>query len=176
MKNPNTTRVTLISLLSGTLLALANGAHAWTEEVESLSNENSRCRLEPESQCTQSVHIGLEAPGIDWNNSSMAQIRLDKANLQGANLSGSIMQLANLEGANLMLANFEGAHLHAANLRGSNLTMANLSGVSLLDADLRGANLIGANLRDAILIQAKLDGATWIDGRVCADDSVGECL
>lgn len=158
------------------LLLTTSLSQAWTDDTDSLPNLNTLCKQEPEAQCTQAVRIGLNAPGVDWHQSSMVQMRLDGANLQSANLSRSIMHLSNLKGANLMLANLEGTDLHAANLQGTNLTMANLSGASLLDADLRGANLLGANLQKAILIQAKFDGATWPDGRVCAEGSVGECL
>ena len=158
------------------LFVLSRTAFGWTDDVEKLPDINTLCKPEPEAQCTQAVRIGLQAPGVNWRDSSMVQIRLDGANLQGANLSGSILQLANLKGANLMLANLKGAHLHAVNLQGSNLTMADLSGASLLDADLKGANLLGANLQKTILIQAKFSGATWPDGRVCAEGSVGECL
>lgn len=161
---------------SAVLLVISTTAFAWSDDIKLLRDDNTLCRLEPESQCTQSVRIGLQAPGIDWHASSMAQIRLDGANLRGANLSRSILQLANLKGANLMLINLEGAHLHAANLQNANLMMANLAGASLLDADLRGANLHGANLSRTILIQAKLGGAIWTDGRTCASGSVGECL
>ncbi len=159
----------IFSIISSTVFG-------WTDKIETLPNINTICNPEPESQCTQSVHIGLEAPGIAWNNSSMVQIRLDGANLQGANLSYSTIQLGNLKGANLMLANLEGAHLHAANLQETNLTMANLSKANLLDASLKGANLRGANLQGAILIKADFSGATWTDGRVCAEGSIGECL
>ena len=55
------------------------------------------------------------------------------------------------------------------------LTMP-ITKANFLDADLSGANLRGANLQGAILIQAKLSGATWTDGRVCAEGSVGKCL
>lgn len=60
-----------------------------------------------------------------------------------------------------------------------------LAGADLRDADLRGAKLSGANLSyanlkgarvdAAIFDGAKLAGATWIDGRRCAADSVGSC-
>jgi uncharacterized protein YjbI with pentapeptide repeats len=152
------------------------GANAWTDKIETLKDVNSYCKLEPESQCTSAVRIGLQAPGVDMHNASMASMRLDGANLQRANLSYAILQLANLKGANLMLANLEGAHLHAVNLRGANLMMANLRKVSLLDADLSGANLRGANLTGAILLKARFDNATWTDGRICAANSIGECL
>ena len=176
MKKPNPLHHIFIPACLSALLLAAPLATGWTDDVESLPNINTLCKPEPEAQCTQAVRIGLQAPGVDWRESSMAQIRLDDANLQGANLSRSIMHLSNLSGANLMLANLEGTHLHAANLRGTNLTMANLSGASLLDADLSGANLLGARLQKTILIQAKFDGATWPDGRVCAEGSIGECL
>ncbi len=155
---------------------LSSSASGWSDNIATLEDTNTLCKLEPESQCTQAVRIGLQAPGADWHESSMAQMRLDGANLQGANLSRSILQLASLKDANLMMINLEGAHLHAANLRNTNLMLANLSNASLLDADLTGANLRGANLTKTILIQARFDGATWIDGRVCATGSVGECL
>lgn len=166
----------LSATLSLVVLLSTQQAVAWTDDTDALPNINTLCKPEPEAQCTQAVRIGLEAPGIDWHASSMAQIRLDGANLQGANLSHSILQLSNFKGANLMLANLEGAHLHAANLQEANLMMANLTGANLLDADLSGANLLGANLQKTILIQAKFSGATWPDGRVCAEGSVGECL
>jgi uncharacterized protein YjbI with pentapeptide repeats len=169
--------VNTLSLVCGLLaIFLFTGAHAWTDKIELLKDVNTLCKLEPESQCTSAIRIGLQAPGVDMHQSSMASMRLDGANLQGANLSYSILQLASLKGANLMLANLEGAHLHAVNLRGANLMLANLRKVSLLDADLRGANLRGANLTDALLLKARFDNAIWTDGRTCAVGSVGECL
>jgi len=158
------------------MTAFSAGVSAWTDKVDQLADVNTLCKMEREAQCTQAVRIGLQAPGVDLRDSSMSQMRLDKANLQRADLSGSIMQLVNLKEANLMMSNLEGAHLHAANLQKANLMLANLTKANFLDADLSGANLRGANLQGAILIQAKLTGATWTDGRVCGPGSVGECL
>ena len=149
---------------------------AWTDDVDSIKDVNTLCKLEPEAQCTSAVRIGLNAPGVDMNNASMATMRLDNANLQRANLSYAILQLSNLKGANLMLANLEGAHMHAVNLENANLMMANMKKVNLMDANLSGANLRGANLTGAILVKTKFDKATWMDGRVCAAGSIGECL
>lgn len=161
-------------ILSLSLLLTAQ-ALAWTANP-SVEDAPTTCKLEPESQCTQGVFIGLEAPGLDMNHASLPQARFDRANLRGADLSYAIMQLVNLQESNLMLGNLEGAHLHAANLQNSNLMFANLQRVNFVDADLRGADLRGANLVGAILIKAKLGGATWTDGRVCSEASVGECL
>ncbi|WP_456377518.1 pentapeptide repeat-containing protein [Thiolapillus sp.] len=162
--------ITLVLTIGG-----ISTAHAWTEEVDKLKDINTLCKLEPDAQCSWTVRIGLQAPGVDMNNASMASMRLDDANLQRANLSYAILQLASFKGANLMLANMQGAHLHGVNFQGANLTMANMMDTNLLDADLSGANLRGANLSGAILIKAKFDNAIWTDGRRCAAGSIGEC-
>lgn len=151
-------------------------AHAWTENINKLADDNSLCKMEPEAQCTSAVRVGVNAPGVNMNHASMEKMRLDGAKLQRANFSYAIMQLVNLKGADLMLANLEGAHLHAANLQNANLMMSNMQKTNLVDADLSGANLQGANLNGAILIKTKFDGATWTDGRICAKGSIGKCL
>lgn len=155
---------------------IPHSVYAWSDNLPSDSKGPMTCKLEPESQCTQGVFIGLKAPGLDMNHASMPQIRLDRAKLSRANFSYATMDLANLKSADLSLSNLEGAHMHAVNLQSANLMLANMKGVSLLDADLRGANLRGANLTGTTLIQAKLGGATWVDGRICAPESVGVCL
>ena len=163
----------LSTLLVSSIFSLAL---AWSDDIENLKDVNTVCKLEPEAQCTSAIRIELQAPGINMSHSSMEKMRLDRANLSRANLSFSILHFANLKEANLMLSNLEGAHLHAANLRGANLMMSNMKKVNLLDADLSGANLRGANMLDAIIIKAKFDGATWTDGRTCAEHSIGKCL
>jgi len=168
-------RNSLLGLSMVIAASAAFNAYAWTNEVDKLKDVNTLCKFEPEAQCSWAVRIGAKAPGVDMHDASMASMRLDKADLQGANLSGSILQLTSLEGANLMLANLERAHMHGTNLRNANLMMANLTGVNLLDADLTGANLRGAKMEGVILMKARLDNATWTDGRVCAVGSIGEC-
>ena len=81
-----------------------------------------------------------------------------------------------IHGALIESAEARRLNKNAANLQKANLMMANLQKANLLDGDLRGANLLGANLFGAILIKTKFGNATWTDGRVCAPDSVGECL
>ena len=54
--------------------------------------------------------------------------------------------------------------------RGCNLYKANLSRANLVYANLLDADLSGANLSDA-----NLSGATWRDGRICGEGSIGEC-
>lgn len=157
------------------LLGAAATAHAWTDKFDD-AEMVPVCKFEPEGQCSWGRFMGADLAGRDMHDLSAASIRLDGANLQGANLENAILQLANLKGANLMVANLQNAHLHGVNLQNANLMMANLKKVNLLDADLTGANLRGANLDGAIIIKARFDNATWPDGRVCAKDSIGECL
>lgn len=64
----------------------------------------------------------------------------------------------------------EGADLRAAELVGTSLRQAQLS-----HADLSRANLLHADLAGADLRGARLGDAVWVDGRICAADSIGRC-
>jgi uncharacterized protein YjbI with pentapeptide repeats len=58
---------------------------------------------------------------------------------------------------------------------GADLTGADLRRARLDAADLRGASLVGARIEATVFTNAILDGARWIDGRLCAQGSVGRC-
>jgi len=124
------------------------------------------CEIKAETQCP---------------NSDLHLVSLRRAMLQGANLKGANLKSADLSGANLKGADLSGANLAETALGTTNLEGANLSGVDLIGADLTGTSLIGANLKGANLKGASLtdvflQGATWVDGRVCGDDSpLGSC-
>lgn len=60
-------------------------------------------------------------------------------------------------------------------LVGADLREANLVGGRFIGANLSYANLKGARLEGALFDHAKLAGAIWVDGRVCAADSIGSC-
>ena len=88
--------------------------------------------------------------------------------------------MVNWSGCDKTNAKLTRANLSRANLRGADLTRAdlykaNLSGTKLRDAKLSGANLTNANLTNTNLWDANLTGATWTDGRKCAEWSIGEC-
>ncbi len=92
----------------------------------------------------------------------------DRAQLAGADLSGTTlrnrnMSFADLNDANLAEADLRDSNLSSSNLRGACLQDADLRGADLRqadlsDADLRGANLIGADLEGAELWRANLQG------------------
>jgi len=126
------------------------------------------------------------APAVNWSGCEMLgrmlrHADLSRANLSSVKLTGAYLQAAQLRAADLSNANLEdvdlsGANLRAANLKGALLNGANLSLSDLRDADFGQANFQGANLTGAKLTGAKLGQAVWVDGRVCADGSVGRCL
>lgn len=113
------------------------------------------CRIEPYTQCTYA--------------------NLYSAWLAGANLSGAYLDHAHLAGATLTDANLSYAHLSAADLRQADLRRADITRADILFADLTGANLIGAKLHFSARDRANFSGATWIDGRKCAAESIGGC-
>lgn len=85
-------------------------------------------------------------------------------------LIGARLEGADLRGVDLSCADLRGAELEEADLRGANLTGANLK-----NADLEKANLKGAIIDGAVFKGADLDYTIWVNGRVCAEGSVGSC-
>jgi uncharacterized protein YjbI with pentapeptide repeats len=97
-----------------------------------------------------SVYLtGAELVGANLSNIRLGGMaNFVKANLTGANLSGSVFPESYFGGANLT-----GAILRDADLAGANFPRAILKG-----ADLTGANLTGANMVEADLSEADLTG------------------
>lgn len=85
-------------------------------------------------------------------------------------LIGAKLEGANLKGVNLSGVDLRGAELEKADLQCADLTNANLKNADLEDANLKGAKIKGANFSGA-----ELEFATWTDGRICAEGSVGGC-
>jgi uncharacterized protein YjbI with pentapeptide repeats len=85
--------------------------------------------------------------------------KLQQADLRGAPLQGVSLYKAQLQGANLERADLRGAQLQGANLEGANLSGAQLQQADLRGAPLQGANLEGANLSGAQLQEPNLEGA-----------------
>jgi uncharacterized protein YjbI with pentapeptide repeats len=120
------------------------------------------------------------AEGVIWSGCNKNDAVLPQAVLRNANLSGTHFGHADLTGADLSYAD-----LSFADLRGANLRKTVLKGATLNQTDLTGADLSGADLSFAVMSGAQLEGtrldgtslrqATWIDGRVCGDQSVGAC-
>jgi uncharacterized protein YjbI with pentapeptide repeats len=103
------------------------------------------CRIEPSVECT----------GANLATADLALADLRFADLRGTDLQGAILTGAKLQGAFL-----QKAQLARSNLRGANLRWARLRGANLQGSDLEGADL---------------SSAIWIDGRECAQGSIGKC-
>lgn len=118
--------------------------------------------------------------GVNWTGCDKRDVQLVGAGLKSAHLVSTRLDNADLRGANLAYATLERASLRAANLeaaamRGTDLSRADLTGANLARADLSYATLTGARIEGVRLDGARLDRAGWIDGRVCAEGSIGEC-
>lgn len=113
--------------------------------------------------------------GADLRGSQLGGADIAYTNLAGANLTGTEMTQAALVGANLRNADLSQAKLDGANLAYAVFQGANLTAADLTGADMRNADLKGAMITLARLSEAKMDNAIWVDGKVCAAGSVGEC-
>lgn len=105
------------------------------------------------------------APGVNWSG-------CDK---QGASLRGADLARANLDYADLSHAALSGSRLAHASLVGADLSAADLTNANMSNADLSNADLTAANMESVNLSGAVLDHAIWVDGRVCAAGSLGQC-
>jgi uncharacterized protein YjbI with pentapeptide repeats len=136
---------------------------------------NPSCKLEAEANCNWGDLRKAKARGLDLRDSAFLSATLDEGDFEGANFEQALMQLTYMRGGNFRKANFTRAHMHATKLQGANLEGAILDHTNLSSANLEGANLKGASIKQVLWMNAKLSGATWVDGRVCAQGSIGEC-
>jgi len=100
------------------------------------------------------LHEGVQAWNEWRSNHSEVIPNLEDAQLQRLDLNG-----ANLSGSLLRGANFAEATLRGANLSDANLTQAGLGLCNLTEANLARANLKGAFLDWAVLSSVLIDGA-----------------
>jgi uncharacterized protein YjbI with pentapeptide repeats len=92
-----------------------------------------------------------------------ADLRLDGANLRGAQLRHALLGGASLRGADLTGATLTAARAGRADLSGAVLVKARLDGVSIESTDLHGADCTGANLEGAYCSGANLTNARLVN-------------
>lgn len=114
---------------------------------------------------------GADLRGADLTHAYFAKGSLVGAMLDGANLTRARGPRANLSRASLLHVDADGADFSNTNLRGANLTEAQAVGADFQDADLTDANLENADLTDANLENAHLAGARLTGARL-----MGACL
>ena len=139
------------------------------------------------------------------SRSEVSRVNLQQANLRGSNLSAATFSYVNLHKTCAEQSNFSDADFHSeinasyfnaarsnlsrsivrqgSNFSYSNLESANLSAITIEDgvdfsyANFKNANLSGAQIAtDVNFSNADFSGATWIDGRKCAPQSIGTCI
>lgn len=125
------------------------------------------------------------APHVNWTACRRVRSDLRQADLRGAQLKNADLSASDLAGANLVEADAAYANLRSANLTLANLGHARLVGANLGEASLNHANLRAADLQYADLRNARIEGALfdgarlsnaiWVNGKTCANGSVGVC-
>lgn len=164
-------RISLVPSLLGILVLLMVGIGVWLGQrekpIQAGISSAANCAL-PASDGINWSHCdkrGLKQAGLRARNARMVRTRLDDAQLAGADLAYAVLTGASLRNAQLGGGKFLGAEL----------TGADFSGADLAGADMRYSVLKGATLAGTRLDSARLDKATWMDGRVCAEGSLGLC-
>ena len=114
------------------------------------------------------LKINLE--NKDLSNAQLRNSQLSESNLMNTKLNGANLSYADLHGSNLSYSQIQNTNLKGADLRNVDLSYADLSNSDLSYADLRKANLGGSKLDNV-----RFDHAIWIDGRICAPQSIGQC-
>lgn len=138
--------------------------------------------MEPE----ELIDCGAEpAPGINWRNCKLPGIDvagadLSNAVLRNAILTGARMQNVSLAASDVAYADLSLADLTNGDMRGTILVGASLKNARLRKADMRHANLgytdfSGADIAGVLFEGANLSRAIWVDGRECAQGSLGQC-
>lgn len=125
-------------------------------------------------------------PNVNWTNCLKPQLNLhDKilsnaqlrnSQLVGSNLMNTKLTNADMAYTDLRFSNLSYSQLQNAQLLGANLRNADLSYTDLSNANLSYADLTNANLGGSKIDNARFDNAIWIDGQICAPQSIGQCI
>ena len=141
------------------------------DEEAKLKDEEAKLKGEEaksDSLCKYIGELDLSRRQLNYAlfyGSQFRCVKLEFAELHGANLSE-----AKLNGADLRLAKLHGANLSEAELHGANLSSAELHGADLSGAELHGANLFNAELHGADLSEAELHGADLYNAELYGAD------
>ena len=125
-------------------------------------------------------------PGIAPDLSFLSDALLYHANLDGVNLSHTMLLKPNLNAASLRGANFDNAtlfepllidaDLRGATFRNAKITDAHATRANFTGSQLQGAMLSNADLRDAVFRNAKMAGSILTRSRMLKTDLSGADL
>ena len=139
-------------------------AESWQRFLKNWKEDN------PYSQQDTELRSGAQAKLSYWRNVQKVEPKSNpgiEVVLSGKAARAKLLKKRRCEGgawlnrANLTGANLSGTALYRADLRDANLTGANLSGASLGNAKLDGSNLSGADLWGTLLHKANYTGAKF---------------
>ncbi|WP_395994470.1 pentapeptide repeat-containing protein [Chlorobium phaeovibrioides] len=147
------TRIATILMLPAMLMFLSAEATAFNPESLKL--------LKTDIPGWNTMRSSSPERVMDLYKADLEDAELNRANLSGtilvrADLSGARLDEANLSGSNLAMSFIQKADLKGADLAGSWLNKANLKSSYMVEASLRRSSLAGANLRWARLREADL--------------------
>jgi hypothetical protein len=115
-------------------------------------------------------------PQLNLQDRILSNAQLRNSQLVGSNMMNTTLNNADMAYADLRFTNLSYSQLQNSLLLGANLKNADLSYADLSNADLSYADLTGANLGGSKLDNARFDNAIWIDGQICAPQSIGQCI
>lgn len=115
-------------------------------------------------------------PDIDLSNLDLTAAQFRNSQMKNAKMMNTTLMSADLAYADLAGSDMSYSDLRKATLIGANLEQADLAYANLRQADLAYTDLSQANLGGSALEGARLDHAIWIDGRQCAEGSIGRCI
>lgn len=119
--------------------------------------------------------INISGTNTKLRDSSFNRADLSYANLEHVDgfrtkfITATLIE-TNFKNARLIDADFSRATLEKANFEG-----ANLRGARFFRANAKGANFKNAEMQTADLSHANFSNAIWTDGRICKEDSIGQC-
>ena len=110
---------------------------------------------------TSKVCVSCDLRGADLSNLSLRGAKLFYADLEGVNFKGS---------------DLEGADLRSTNLQGSNFVDSNLKDVQFITLKRSWLSKVPVKFNRRDLDDVNFQGAIWVNGEICALDSIGHCV
>lgn len=114
-------------------------------------------------------------PKIDLQNKELTGMQLRNSQLIGSNLMNTKLNDADLAYADLRFTNLSYSQLQNSLLLGADLKHSDLSNADLTGADFSFADLRNANIGGSVLKNTRFDNAIWINGQLCAVNSIDQC-
>jgi uncharacterized protein YjbI with pentapeptide repeats len=143
------------------------------EDILSFKDANLNFANLESAKLFQAVFDGADLTNANLNNVDCSLCSFKYANLSNVSFIGAkFPRVSVMENVNIYRheVTYAVQYFNSATLVNADFSNADLSG-----AVFNGANLRGAKFNSHIFNGANLSGATWIDGRICAEGSIGEC-